>query len=124
MGTCHLAYMEGVRDKTTNYIIGKSRTLAQKKYKKWPNYFLTPSKPDKLGIKQATKVWLFWQMVYAQTRICPGNNLVFGDKKKKNTESYKIRIGYNQQEEMNISNCWLCHSSRFQSKNKGNSKMR
>ena len=28
-------------------------------------------KGDPLGIVQETKIWTCWQMVYAQTRICP-----------------------------------------------------
>ena len=58
--------------------------LAHKEYK---TRLYREGKADLLGILQDIEIWLYYQMVYAQTRICPEewktqNSLLFWDTNK------------------------------------------
>ena len=60
----------GEWDETVNDINNECSKLMQKKYKAWQD-----RKGDLLGIVQKIKIWSFYQMVYAQTRIRPKNEM-------------------------------------------------
>ena len=60
--------LNGERDETINYRISECSKLTQKEYKTRHNCV---GEDDSLGIVQKIKIWPYYQMVYAQTRIHP-----------------------------------------------------
>ena len=58
----------GEEDKTINHIVSECSKLAGKEYKTKHD---RGKKDDPLGIVQETEFSSYYQMVYAQTRICP-----------------------------------------------------
>ena len=74
-------------------------------------------KGDPPGIVQEFKIWLYEQVVFAQPKICPGEEDEFWD----TNGSYlgmTIRPGDSQQNKENLPNSGLCRPSRPLSKNK------
>ena len=54
-------------DKTVNHITSEFNKLTQKEYEQpWMG-----SEGDALGIVQETEIWSYWQIVFAEIRICP-----------------------------------------------------
>ena len=79
-------------------------------------------KDDPLGIVQEIKIWPYYQMVDALTRLSPKNekNKILWDFETQTNHLIPIqRLNFvNQQEEKDLSTSGFCHSIRQESENK------
>ena len=102
------------RDETVNNLVSECSKLAQKECK---NKHDSAGKGDPLGIVQAIKCSLHWQIIHAQHRSCfrmQDSNIMSKSVIEMNhtiPAKRQNRPSCNKQEEMNVSACELCLSN-------------